>query len=221
MKNSYKIWPVSESALMISFEQVISGEVHDKVMNLQKVLVEKPFPGFVECVPAYASLTMFYDLFTLRKKVKSVLPYLTDLLEHRLQELSELKSTYESRLIQIPVKYNGEDLGFVAESNGLELKEVIKRHSSSVYRVHMLGFLPGFAYLGGMDARIATPRRISPRLVVDAGSVGIAGPQTGIYPMRSPGGWQLIGKTDVLLFDPRMSEPVLLKVGDTIKFTEI
>lgn len=207
--------------MVISFEQVISEAVHEKVLGLQRAILEKPFPGFVECVPAYASLTVFYDLFVLRKKTKSVLSYLTTFLESKLDELSQYRNIEETRLIEIPVKYNGEDLEFVAESNDLSVKEVIHIHSSAIYRVYMLGFLPGFAYLGGMNPKIATPRRTSPRVAVEAGSVGIAGPQTGIYPMKSPGGWLLIGTSDVPLFNPESKEPVLLRVGDTIKFMGI
>ncbi len=221
MKNSCKIWPISESALIVSFEQTISETVHDQVLSLQKAILDDPFPGFTECVPAYASLTVFYDFFELKKKVKSVLPYLTAVLKEKSDELADHWVSNENRLIEIPVKYDGEDLEYVAESNGLSVKEVIKIHASGSYRVYMLGFLPGFAYLGGMDPRIATPRRINPRLAVDAGSVGIAGPQTGIYPMKSPGGWQIIGKTEVPLFDPENKTPVLLRVGDIIKFTKI
>jgi inhibitor of KinA len=221
LKKAYKIWPVSESALIVSFEQTISETVHDQVLSLQKAILDDPFSGFTECVPAYASLTVFYDFFELKKKAKSVLPYLTAILEEKLNDLANHKVNNKTRLIEIPVKYDGEDLEYVAESNGLSVKEVIKMHASGSYRVYMLGFLPGFAYLGGMDSRIATPRRISPRLVVEAGSVGIAGPQTGIYPMRSPGGWQIIGKTEVPLVEPENKSPVLLRVGDIIKFTKI
>lgn len=207
--------------MIVSFEQTISETVHDQVLSLQKAILDDPFPGFTECVPAYASLTVFYDFFELKKKVKSVLPYLTAVLKEKSDELADHWVSNENRLIEIPVKYDGEDLEYVAESNGLSVKEVIKIHASGSYRVYMLGFLPGFAYLGGMDRRIATPRRINPRLAVDAGSVGIAGPQTGIYPMKSPGGWQIIGKTEVPLFDPENKTPVLLRVGDIIKFTKI
>lgn len=127
----------------------------------------------------------------------------------------------QGRTIEIPVRYGGEhgpDLAAVAEQTGLTEDEVIALHAKPDYVVYCLGFLPGFAYLGGLDARISVPRRATPRLRVPAGAVGIAGNQTGIYPLASPGGWQLIGRTDTPLFDPYRETPGLLAPGDTVRF---
>ena len=124
----------------------------------------------------------------------------------------------EFSLVKIPVIYDGEDLAFVAEYNQLSIEEVINIHTFPIYSVYMMGFLPGFAYLGGLDARIATPRKPTPRTKVPAGSVGIAGNQTGIYPSESPGGWQLIGRTERQLYTPNSPEITLLKAGDLVKF---
>jgi inhibitor of KinA len=128
------------------------------------------------------------------------------------------------RPIEIPVCYGGEfgvDLQFVAEHNGMTADEVVAIHCGATYRVHMLGFAPGFPYLGGMSERIATPRRNTPRLKVAAGSVGIAGPQTGVYPLETPGGWQIIGRTPLALFRPAENPPTLLSPGDFVRFRPI
>ncbi|WP_255990143.1 5-oxoprolinase subunit PxpB [Chitinolyticbacter albus] len=130
----------------------------------------------------------------------------------------------EGRVIEIPVRYGGEqgpDLAVVAALLDLAESEVIERHTAAEYVVYCLGFLPGFAYLGGLDARIAVPRRAEPRRRVPAGSVGIAGNQTGVYPLASPGGWQLIGRSDIQLFDPYRETPVLLAPGDTVRFVAV
>ncbi len=132
--------------------------------------------------------------------------------------------TVDSRRIEVPVRYggpDGPDLDEVARHAGLSPEEVIRLHSAGEYTVYFLGFLPGFAYLGGMDRRLATPRRQQPRLTVPAGSVGIGGEQTGIYPSASPGGWQLIGRTSLPLFDPARDPPSLLLPGDSVRFVNV
>jgi 5-oxoprolinase (ATP-hydrolysing) subunit B len=145
--------------------------------------------------------------------------------------LEQLKSAWHAcsainlptRRIDIPVRYGGNDgcdLDEVARHTGLSAAEVIRLHSSALYTVYFLGFLPGFAYLGGLDPRLATPRHRTPRPLVPAGSVGIGGDQTGIYPMASPGGWRLIGRTERILFDPAATPPVLLRPGDTVRFVD-
>lgn len=144
-----------------------------------------------------------------------------------LRQLNEPETTAikpESQLITIPVCYGGElgpDLADVAALNKITTDEVINLHSSATYLVHMIGFVPGFAYLGGMPETIAAPRKATPRAAIPAGSVGIAGMQTGIYPLQTPGGWQLIGQTPVKLFDPTRPVPALLKAGDRVQFKRI
>lgn len=182
-----------------------------------------PFDGFKEAVPAYASLTVFYDVVQVRATNTNAITAF-DVVETYLKtamhslESAEVK---EPNLVEIPVVYDGEDLAYVASYNKLSTAEVIQIHTEATYRVYMMGFLPGFAYLGGMDERIATPRKASPRAKVPAGSVGIAGKQTGIYPLESPGGWQLIGHTDIPLFTLGSSEPTLLKAGDLVRFVGV
>lgn len=131
---------------------------------------------------------------------------------------------YKERIVSIPVLYGGEvgpDLEYVAKHHGISPEEVIQIHSKNDYLVYMIGFAPGFPYLGGLDERIATPRKKTPRLQIAAGSVGIAGNQTGVYPLETPGGWQIIGRTPRKLFLPNQSPPTLLQSGDTIRFVPI
>ncbi|WP_310588055.1 5-oxoprolinase subunit PxpB [Emticicia sp. BO119] len=217
------MFPLSDSSITIDFGAVIDVGINMLVSKLFDYCKNRPFKGFIEAVPAYASLTIFYDVIEVRNacifantSYAIVENYLTIALDNL--NLSEIK---EPELIEIPVLYDGEDLAFVAEYNQLSIKDVIQIHAQSTYRVYMIGFLPGFAYLGGMDERIATPRKSNPRTKVPAGSVGIAGKQTGIYPLESPGGWQLIGKTSLSLFDRESASPSLLKAGDLVRFIKI
>ncbi|GAB6134963.1 5-oxoprolinase subunit PxpB [Thermococcus prieurii] len=206
--------PLGDSALLVSFGEVIDEETNDRVHALAGAIEKASFEWLVEVVPAYSSLAVIYE------------PELIDFerVKRAIRELEFSAEKFEGRLVEIPVLYGGEygpDLEFVAEYNGLTPEEVIEIHSRPVYRVYFLGFLPGFAYLGGMDERIAMPRLEKPRLKVPAGSVGIAGKQTGIYPLESPGGWRLIGRTPLRLFNPSKEPPTLLQPGDRVKFVPI
>lgn len=218
-----KFIPLSESSITVDFGNTISPEINDLVLNLAAYFEKNRFEGFIETVPAYCSLTIFYDLVRVRKSfpdyptafeavkilVKNALPKLDNVLEQ------------ERDLIKIPVEFDLEnkfDLGFVAATHNLNAKEVIEIFTAQTYRVYMIGFLPGFAYMGEVDEKIATGRRTVPRSVVPKGSVGIAGKQTAIYPLESPGGWQIIGKTDIELFTPFADEPTFLQPGDLVKF---
>lgn len=182
-----------------------------------------PFIGFVEAVPAYASLTVFYDVLQVRDANPNACTAYAVAENYLITSLKNLASSEikEPVLIEIPVLYDGEDLAFVAEHTQLSIEEVIQIHTQSLYRVYMMGFLPGFAYLGGMDEKIATPRKSTPHTKVPAGSVGIAGKQTGIYPFESPGGWQLIGRTSLESFNMDSPNPTLLKAGDLIRFVKV
>ena len=210
-----EIKPVGDSALLISFGEVIEEGINGRVQAVARAVEETSFEWLVEVVPAYSSFYVFYD--PLRVSYAEVEASIKPLLN------AETKS-FEGGLVEVPVVYGGKygpDIEFVAEHNGLTVDEVVEIHSRPVYRVHFLGFLPGFAYLGGMDERIATPRLEKPRLKVPAGSVGIAGEQTGIYPLESPGGWRLIGRTPLRLFNPSKEPPTLLQPGDRVKFVPI
>ena len=206
--------PLGDSALLIFFGEVIDEEINERIHSLARAIERANFEWLVEVVPAYSSLAVLYN------------PALIDFesAKRAVEEVELTSERFEGKLVEIPVVYGGEygpDLKFVAEYNGLTPDEVIEIHSRPVYRVYFLGFLPGFAYLGGMDDRIATPRLEKPRLKVPAGSVGIAGKQTGIYPLESPGGWRLIGRTPLRLFNPEKEPPTLLKPGDRVRFVPI
>ena len=181
------------------------------------VLEREPIRGIVELIPTYCSLLIQYDPMDLRYG------QLRDRLEALVTQLDEVEMP-PKQVVEIPVAYGGEygpDLGEVARTHNISEDEVIKLHSEPEYPIYMLGFVAGFPYLGGMNKAIATPRKKSPRLKIEAGSVGIAGEQTGIYSVESPGGWQIIGRTPLKLYDVNRNEPVLLKAGQYIKFKPI
>ncbi len=203
-----------DSALVVEFGNEISREVNRKVHALADALGKNPLPGLGESVPTYRSLLVNYD--PLRLSCDEVRALVSEVFQR-----CEESPSFEPRVIEIPVVYGGEfgpDIEFVAEHNGLSVEEVIGLHADATYTVYMLGFTPGFAYLGGMPAVIAAPRLETPRTLVPDGSVGIAGEQTGIYPIASPGGWRLIGRTPLKLFDPERDPPTLLQAGDMVDF---
>ena len=220
---NYKVFPLNDSAVTIDFGNIIDEKINDIVMQLYRSCTINAFVGMHEAMPAYASLTIFYDVFCTRKKnpsFKSAYDFVADFLVKSYENLGE-EEFYEKRIIEIPVLYDGEDLAYVADYHQISLDKLIELHTAPTYRVFMMGFLPGFAYMGGLDTRIATPRRSIPRIKVPAGSVGIAGNQTGVYPSESPGGWQLIGHTKLQLYKPDTTEITMLKAGDLIKFVKI
>ena len=209
--------------MLVSFENAIDESINKKVIALQQAFKENNFKGFIETVPAYNSLAVFYDLTRVNENYIStttVFDFVKTFTENLLQ-LSSVITIIDKAAITIPVYYNGEDLQNIAIQHHLSVEEVIAIHTAKIYRVFMIGFLPGFAYMGKVDERIATPRLSSPRTNVPAGSVGIAGFQTGIYPLYSPGGWQLVGQTPTKIFDAQKNKLCLLATGDTIKFIAI
>lgn len=223
---NYKIFPLSENAVTIEFGNEISVEMNEKVISLAEVFKKNSFKGFIETVPAYSSLTVFFDLNKVRKNHQTH-PTAFDFVKSFLEK--SVKSLYSVTLeiqkpIRIPVDYSEQfapDLEIVAENANLTKEEVIKIHTNKIYRVFMIGFLPAFAYMGEVDERIAAPRKQTPRTKVEKGSVGIAGKQTGIYPFDSPGGWQIIGKTNLEMFQPHSDQISLLKTGDLVSFYDI
>lgn len=212
-----QIKPVGDCGVLVELGDSISEEVNSKVMELNRRIHGLSVEGILETVPAFCSVLVCYDpLKTDYDAVSKVLSLLSESLEG--------KTGIRGRLVEIPVCYGGSfgpDLSFVAEHGKITEEEVIRIHSSRDYRIYMLGFLPGFPYLGGMDERIFTPRLNSPRTRIPAGSVGIGGEQTGIYPMDSPGGWQLIGRTPYRLFKPEKVGKPLYEAGDSIRFVPI
>ncbi len=213
----FTVCPVGDTGLLVSFEQRIAQSIGAAAAALNTRVAAAAIPGVVETVPAFASLLIFYD------------PLVTeyDAVADAVQKLAQAPGSDtaagEGRLVEIPVCYGGTfgpDLPFVAEHAGLTEKEVIELHTGREYRIYMLGFLPGFPYLGGLDERLFTPRLPTPRTAIPAGSVGIGGEQTGIYPIASPGGWQLIGRTPLKLFDPAAGA-LPYAAGDRIRFKPI
>ncbi len=220
-----KISPLGECALIVNFGNEISEELSDVVASLAAQIESDPFPGFRESVPAYSSLTLFFDLKKSKRNFRTALTgfeIVKSFVEIAIQK-TEVKTSADFKTVEIPASFSPKDapdLDHVAEANGLSKEKVLEIFLSKTYRVFMLGFLPGFPYMGKLDERIATPRKESPATKVAKGSVGIAGSQTGIYPLQSPGGWQIIGRTKTKLFDATEDPPALLKAGDRVKFIE-
>ncbi|MFQ3581490.1 MAG: 5-oxoprolinase subunit PxpB [Chloracidobacterium sp.] len=221
-----RIFPIADDALTIEFGQAIDLGCYEQVRRLEQALLARPFAGFLESIPAYASLSVFYDPEVVARAYPRF-PTAQAAVVNYVEGLSHApwtESVEAHREIEIPVCYDlrcASDLPLVAQRCGLSVAEVIAYHSTPTYRVFMLGFLPGFAYLGLVDERIAVPRHPTPRAQVPAGSVGIAGRQTGVYPTVSPGGWQLIGRTPVPMFDPQANPPARLQPGDEVRFVPI
>lgn len=222
-----RIFPLGENALTVEFANEISEVLNDRVLALFRYFELHPFPGFIESAPAYSSLTIFFDLVRVREHFagfSTAFDAVQDLAREALEQVPDQPVEAAHNLIEIPVFFDDDvasDLPFVAEFSGLLRDEVIELFTSRTYRVFMLGFLPGFAYMGQVDERIAVPRKQAPRLKVPRGSVGIAGRQTGIYPFESPGGWQIIGRTRTELFTPDDETPCFLEPGDHVKFYQV
>ncbi len=220
-----QIFSLGDAALTIDFGNKVSVELNNRVLNLADFIIKNSFAGFEEIVPAYSSLTIFYNISKVKKtfpEFATAFEAVKNFAEIALKNSKDLQKK-DSRLIEIPVCFDENyalDLEFVASNNNLSTKEVIEIFLSRTYRVFMLGFLPGFAYMDEVDERIAAPRKQTPRVKVPKGSVGIAGRQTGIYSLGSPGGWQIIGRTNVELFTPEAEPPTFLQAADSVQFYE-
>ena len=209
-----RILPVGDAALSVEFGDRIDPAINRRVYSLDQALRQAGIPCLVDLIPSYRSLLICFD------PLSGDMNDLCDQVKNLLDSSPELAND-NPRRFEIPVQYGGQegpDLPFVAEYCRLTPLQVVELHCAPLYRVYMMGFTPGFPYLGGLDERIAAPRLASPREQVPAGSVGIAANQTGIYPITSPGGWQIIGRTSLVLFDPMSREPFILSPGDTLRF---
>lgn len=215
--NKVVIKPCGDRALLVSLGDTIDEAVNKKVNKLNEKLIQAALPGVEDTVPTYCSLLVNYSSkFAIYSQLKLEI-------EKLAANLDETE-TKEGRLLRIPCCYGGHfgpDMDFAVEHTGLPREEIIERHSAPVYKVYMLGFLPGFVYLGGLDPRLELPRLKSPRLAIPRGAVGIGGTQTGVYPMESPGGWRLLGATPLEFYDPDRPEPILCRAGDRIKFEPV
>lgn len=213
----FQIRAVGDSAVTVEFGTKIDPEVNARVHALRALLTGECVPGITDMIPTFCSLLVCYDPGVIRYSA------LCGEIQ-RISESSSESTAAPSRTFLISVCYGGEfgeDLPYVAEYAGISEREVIRRHSAPDYLIYMLGFLPGFSYLGGLDPILETPRLSQPRQRIPAGSVGIGGNQTGLYPLDSPGGWRLIGKSPVRPYDPRRGDPILYRAGDRIRFVPI
>lgn len=222
MKPSYHIYPLGETAVTVAFEAVISEPINDLVIALYHHLQVQPIKDVNDVIPAYHTLTLIFD--------NSVLKQANDVFEWMKQQADvaiascNWQQTIAHNVVEIPVCYDtslGLDIATMATEKGISVDALIQRHVAKKYRIYCIGFLPGFAYMGDVDDVLAKPRRQTPRTFVNAGSVGIAGVQTGVYPLRSPAGWNIIGETPLQLFDANREKPVLFKMGDLVQFKAV
>jgi inhibitor of KinA len=223
----YKVYSLSENAVTIEFGNKISEDIFQQVSNFNRLITKNPFAGFKTTLPAYATLTIFFDPLQVVSSpqlkgigcLERIKNYLIELDETVVESVGS-----DTNTITIPVCYGnafGPDLDFVSAHSKLSVADIIKHHTEAIYKVYMLGFVPGFAYLGGLPAQLEMPRKPVPRKAVPAGSVGIAAMQTAVYPLQTPGGWQIIGRTPLKLFDVKKENPLLLKAGDHVVFKSI
>lgn len=217
MYDKVKYLCCGECALVMEFADEISKDINAKIRSVVDKIDKENLSYIIDVLPTYRSLLVQYDA--------TKITY--DELVNKLKSFENITTSSQNEtvnLIKLPTVYGGEygqDIEFVASHNNISVEDVIKIHSSTDYLVYMLGFIPGFTYLGGMSDKIATPRLSSPRAKIDAGSVGIAGTQTGTYPTDSPGGWQIIGRTPLNLFDAENDPPVFINSGDYIRYVPI
>ncbi len=207
--------PFGDSALLINFEQKIDPQVNKKVIQWHQAITSAQLPGVTYCSPAYCSLTVGYQL--------DIISYQDLCLAIKALEIDqELKS--QTRLIRVPVCYEGDfapDIDELSQQTGLTAEEIVTLHTAQTYHVYMIGFLPGFAYMGKVAEKLKCKRKEMPRIKVPAGSVGLAGLQTGIYPSEAPGGWQIIGQTPWKIFNPKSESPCKFQPGDQVTFYSI
>lgn len=207
--------PFGDSALLINFEQRIDPEVNKEVIQWSRAIVSAQLPGVTHCSSAYCSLTVGYQLDTIS--------YMDLCLAIKALEIDQsLKG--QTRSMRVPVCYEGvfaPDMNELSQQTGLTIEEIVTLHTAQTYHVYMIGFLPGFAYMGKVVEALKCKRKETPRLRVPAGSVGLAGLQTGIYPSEAPGGWQIIGQTPWEIFDPKLKLPCRFQPGDQVTFYSI
>jgi inhibitor of KinA len=222
---SYEIFPLGDSAVTIDLGNRICGTLNNKVLAMQQWLTSHPCEWIRDIILGYSSISILYDPIIIHKKYKlktTALDFVKTTLE-KAYKASPISNAQPREEVDLPVCYDesfGTDLSFIAKSKQLSIEEVINIHLSQVYRVYMMGFLPGFPYMGEVDKRIQVPRKQKPE-PVHAGSVGIAAGQTGIYPLESPGGWQIIGRTPIDLFQPNETSPVRLRAGQSVRFYQV
>jgi inhibitor of KinA len=225
LNRPYSLFPLGDTALLIDFGNTISEEINDDVLKLFHFLKSQEHPFIKDLVPAYSSLAVYYDIMDVLHHMENgttAFDVMAEIIDVLIRSAGDVERAV-GRTIKVPVCYAEKfatDIHYLAKQKGLSVEEVIQLHTSRTYRVFMLGFTPGFAYMGVVDDRLAIKRKPVPQPVL-AGSVGIAGVQTGAYSLNSPGGWQIIGRTPFKLFDPKQENPVLFEPGDQVKFYSI
>ena len=223
MNQNFSIHAVSEKLLTISFGNSIETEISKKVFQAYQQLQRNRHSSWLDIIPAYTTVSIVYDVLQVRQHQLAAFGWMRNEVEKILLEPME-EEHIPSRQLQITVCYDMEfalDANRIRKEKNISLDDLVAIHTSKSYHVFMIGFLPGFGYMGPVDQRIAAPRIPTPRTQIPAGSVGIAGEQTGIYPLDSPGGWNIIGKTPLKIFDPDKPDPVLFKPGDQVTFIPI
>ena len=212
-----KIMVISDNSIIIEYPPAISKEINSNIRSIVREIKNNLSEEIVDIIPAYHNIIVGYDCLEVDPLV------LCDKISAIVSTISE-SDIVEREIVEIPVCYEepyGLDLDDVCEIHSISKEELIRKHTEPEYLVYMIGFTPGFPYLGGMDESLATPRKKEPRSKIPAGSVGIAGSQTGVYPIASPGGWQIIGRTPLKLFDPYRNNPVMIEAGQYIKYISI
>ncbi|UYQ95319.1 5-oxoprolinase subunit PxpB [Chitinophaga horti] len=222
--SSFDIIQQGENALLLNWSQQIDPVVNHQVMSAFRRITQLQLPWVRDLIPAYASLTVVYDALYIYAKInKDVADWVSLQVRDLLDDITATEVT-AGRDISIPVCYDpslGLDVEALAAQKNLSLEQLIALHTGRTYRVYMLGFLPGFPYMGTVDERLIAPRLSKPRPLVPAGSVGIAGAQTGVYPLASPGGWNIIGQTPLRMFDPERTPAAWCQPGDQVTFEPI
>jgi inhibitor of KinA len=217
--------PLSESATLLSFGKTIDLATHETLMDAKTKIEANPFIGFTETVPAYNSLAVYFNPVEIKAETESIfITVMKQLKQILTEEIQSGTLLFKNLIIEIPVCYDDEygiDLQELSQQLKLTKEEIIQFHISQLYKIFMIGFTPGFPYMGILNEKLFTKRKQQPRTSVPEGSIAIAGNQTGIYPLSTPGGWNIIGRTSLKLFDKEKENPFLLKAGDTVKFIPV
>jgi inhibitor of KinA len=227
MQHSYRIYALGDQAVTLEFEvSEIDETIRALVISMKTWIEKNPFDGMVDIIPGYRSISITFDLFRVSttQRCDSASGFVREKLTRAYESCGSTKQSSHSRHLSIPVCYHPKfalDIEYIAEQKKISTGEIVRLHTAPVYQVYLIGFLPGFPYLGFVDTQLEVPRKSTPRAAIPAGSVGVAGKQTGIYPLQSPGGWQIIGRTPLRLFDPLRFPPALFDLEDRITFYEI
>jgi inhibitor of KinA len=223
-----RVYVLSERALTVEVGEEISEDVLAWVMAVQQAVMDRDIKGVLDVVTAYTTVTVFFDPVAVYRFSQGSNDAASDIIKRQVEDVLEglqlNEYLYQAQPVVIPVCYDeafAPDLAWVAEHHHTSVEAIVEMHTASIFTVFMIGFTPGFPYMGVLPDSLQSPRKAAPRMSVPAGSVGLAGKQTGIYPYTTPGGWQIIGRTPLALFDPKQKRPALLKAGDRIRFEAI